>query len=108
MGWSPETQQAIDETMDEVERRLRWRTEAGGDAFPWHCGDGLGSPGMTLLDYFAAQAMQAEISSAGMNMEAAIALAQAASEAGREVEEQVAFNAYAVARAMLKARDKQQ
>ena len=62
------------------------------------------SHGMTLRDHFAGLAMQAELSSAGMDNEAAQALADAAERAGRDVESQIAWNAYAVADAMLKER----
>jgi hypothetical protein len=62
--------------------------------------------GMTLRDYFAAKAMQAEIltSASDLTPKACNALVEAASEAGRDVLDQIAFNAYAMADAMVKAR----
>lgn len=74
----------------------------GGPAFavPEPCEHG----GMTLRDYFAAKAMHAEISTAGMEPEAAMALSEAADEAGQTIEQRIAFNAYRIADAMLQAR----
>ena len=58
----------------------------GGQAFPY-AGDGFGSEGMTLLDYFAGQAM--------------IALIQSLE---RFNSDQLAYDAYDIAREMLEAR----
>ncbi|MGR4893388.1 hypothetical protein ACIPPQ_20380 [Sphingopyxis sp. LARHCG72] len=60
--------------------------------------------GMTLRDWFAGQLAAAEVASAGANEFAAIALSDAAEEAGQTIEERIAFNAYRVADAMLSAR----
>lgn len=60
--------------------------------------------GMTLRDWFAGQLAAAEVASAGANEFAAIALADAAEDAGQTIEERIAFNAYKVADAMLNAR----
>jgi hypothetical protein len=66
------------------------------------------SPGMFLRDYFAAKAMQAEIITtfSDATPEAARAFLLAADAAGQTVQERVAFNAYVIADAMLKAREK--
>lgn len=66
----------------------------------------LGHPGMSLRDYFAAKAMHAELVTAGALDGPAMALAQAALEAGQTIPERIAFNAYVLADAMLKARQK--
>jgi hypothetical protein len=64
--------------------------------------------GMTLRDYFAAKAMVAEVvtSCSDATPEAAIDLADAANATGRTCEEQIAFNAYKLADAMLAERTK--
>ncbi len=61
---------------------------------------------MTLRDYFAAKALQAEMITtfSDATPEAAQAFAEAANAAGREPEDHLAFNAYLIADAMLKAR----
>jgi hypothetical protein len=64
------------------------------------------SPGMTLRDYFAAKAMAAELITDGVPGKAAAALVAAAREARRTPEEQIAWNAYQLADAMLKERTK--
>ena len=62
--------------------------------------------GMTLRDYFAAKAMQAEIitSTSDATPESVQALLDAADAAERTPQDQVAFHAYKWADAMLKAR----
>ena len=60
--------------------------------------------GMTLRDWFAGQIAAAEVASAGANIDAAEALADAAVKASQSVEQRIAFNAYNVADAMLAAR----
>ena len=60
--------------------------------------------GMSLRDYFAAKAMHAELNTAGMLEGPRDALADAAAHSGRSVEDQIAFNAYELADAMLRAR----
>jgi hypothetical protein len=64
------------------------------------------SNGMTLRDYFAAKAMHAELNTAGMLVGPAEALAEAAEKAGRSIEQQIAFNSYELADAMLAERAK--
>jgi hypothetical protein len=84
----------------------------GGPAFPSERGSVQMQPplghhhGMSLRDYFAAQAMQAEIitSTSDATPESADALIEAAERAGRSTLDQLAFNAYEWADAMLKAR----
>ena len=82
----------------------------GGPAFPTDIYDTKKGNylGMTLRDYFAAKAMQAELISSGGDYapEAATTLAEAARRAGRSVARQIAHNAYKIADAMLKAREK--
>jgi hypothetical protein len=80
------------------------RTERLGEYEVHHDGD---APGMSLRDYFAAKAMHAEIlTTAGdTTPEAGDALVSAAARHGRTVEQQIAFNAYAMADAMLAARE---
>lgn len=56
-----------------------------------------------LRDHFAAEAMNAELASSSFG-EAAERLAEAAIKADRSIEEQIAFNAYNLADAMLKRR----
>ena len=86
----------------------------GGSAFPQH---GWSSDprvleqmknqgGMTLRDYFAAQAMMGEIASASTKASCE-ATAEAAMKAGRSVEAHIAFISYRVADAMLAERAKQ-
>lgn len=72
-------------------------------AFP-NSHDNGWAEGMSLRDWFAGQLAAAEVSSAGANEFAAIALADAAEEAGQTIAERIAFNAYKVADAMLLAR----
>lgn len=78
----------------------------GGAAFPSR--DSVSrlpnNEGMTLRDYFAAAAMNADLISSGALDGPANALAEAAIANNRTVEDQIAFNAYALADAMLKAR----
>lgn len=57
-----------------------------------------------LRDRFAAKAMHAELMTCGVPGKACDALVKAAVAAGREPEEQIAFNAYKMADAMLAAR----
>jgi hypothetical protein len=67
----------------------------------------LVSPQETLRDKFAAKAMHAELMTCGVPGKACNALIAAAANAGRKVEEQIAFNAYEMADAMLRAREAQ-
>lgn len=85
----------------------------GGPAFP-HSPVYVGAEegwatqfGMTLRDYFAAKAMQAEIisSCSDATPESAKALIQAAWLNGQTAIDRIASNAYLMADAMLKARD---
>lgn len=96
----------------------------GGPAFPhqhdmvlFHDNDrakpaqtikGVWSGGMTLRDYFAAKAMQAEIITtfSDATPEAANAFIHGRDEAGHTNTEHVAFNAYRLADAMLAERDR--
>jgi hypothetical protein len=64
----------------------------GGPAFPLHPVCMKGQEGMTLRDYFAARAMEGDISRVGYY------------QCGQGVE-RAAANAYAMADAMLKARE---
>lgn len=77
----------------------------GGNAFPYGEATGV-EPGfgMTLRDYFAAKAMHAEVMTSGVPGPACDALVAAAHKAGRDPADQLAFNAYEWADAMLKAR----
>ena len=59
-----------------------------------------------VLDLFAALAMHAELNTSGCNADSALCLGEAATRAGRTIEAQIAFNAYAVANAMLVERHK--
>lgn len=61
--------------------------------------------GLSMRDYFAAKAMHAELITCGIPSEACDALIAAANEAGRTPEQQVAWNAYRMADAMLTARE---
>lgn len=86
----------------------------GGPAFPREdyqtngCEDKpLGQQGMSLRDYFAAKAMHAELNTAGAFEAPARALSEEAEKAGRSIEEQIAFNAYTLADAMLAEREKE-
>ena len=83
----------------------------GGPAFPVleHNAQGgleLTCTGMSLRDYFAAKAMQAEMITtfSDATPEAADDFVLAAAAAGRSPEDHLAFNAYLIADAMLKAR----
>lgn len=87
----------------------------GGAAFPRPAGwNGLNSidehsgndaeEGMSLRDYFAAKAMHAELNTAGALEGPRDALVEAATKAGRSVEDQIAFNSYELADAMLRGR----
>ena len=61
---------------------------------------------MSLRDFFAAQAMQVEISTACHSIKNAQALVGAAEEARRTIEQQIAHNAYSMADAMIAERAK--
>lgn len=83
----------------------------GGPAFPQHPCPDCGVvhapehvPGMSLLDYFAAKAMHAELVTAGALEGPRDALVEAACEAGRDIEDHIAFNAYKMADAMIAQR----
>jgi hypothetical protein len=98
-------QAVIDHLSAEVRRLTKPVVDDGGPAFPWgEHGAHLG--GMSLRDYFAAKALQAEIitSTSDATPESADAVIDAAARAGRTPMEQIAFNAYEWADAMLKAR----
>jgi hypothetical protein len=71
--------------MEEPHKRSSMSKDTGGPAFPLFAATGY--PGMTLRDYFAAKAMQA--------------LAQKYSHEG-----DISRNAYKIADAMLKARER--
>lgn len=73
------------------------------EAFP---SDRDGAHGMELRDWFAGQLAAAELASAGMNVDAALALKEAALKAGQTIEQRIAFHAYSLADAMLKERDR--
>jgi hypothetical protein len=79
-------------------------------AFPSACLNDPGHPnsasGMSLRDWFAGRLAAAEVASAGANLDAAEALAEAADIAGQTIPERIAFNAYQVADAMLAEREK--
>lgn len=62
--------------------------------------------GMTLRDYFAAKFAHAEMVTAGALPDPARDLIAAASRANRTIEQQVAFNAYKLADAMIAERAK--
>lgn len=62
--------------------------------------------GMSLRDWFAGQLAAAEVASAGASEFAAIALGDAAEEAGQTIEQRIAFNAYRVADALIAERQK--
>lgn len=65
-------------------------------------------PGMTLRDYFAAKAMQAEMVTtfSDVTPDSANAFLDAAKAAGRSITEHLAHNAYRIADAMLNERAK--
>lgn len=77
----------------------------GGPAFPH---PELASTGMSLRDYFAAKAMQAEMitSFSDATPEAAQDFVDAMNKAGYTVEQHLAINAYSIADAMLAERAK--
>lgn len=79
----------------------------GGGAGAWSIGSDA-QDGMTLRDYFAAKAMQAEIvtSCSDATPRSASALYEAARANGQTVEQRIAFNAYRIADAMLTEREK--
>lgn len=62
--------------------------------------------GMTLRDYFAAKAMQAQVITDMVPGEACDALMSAAEAAGEDPTYRLAVNSYEIADAMLKARAK--
>lgn len=83
----------------------------GGPAFPCDVFDPqVNGPdqheGMSLRDYFAAKAMQAQLITDGQPGEAAEALVEAAFNAQQDPVYRLALNSYSVADAMLKAREK--
>jgi hypothetical protein len=61
---------------------------------------------VTLRDYFATDAMHAELLTCGVPGKACDALVSAASKEGRTIEEQIAWNAYEMADAMIAARSR--
>jgi hypothetical protein len=84
----------------------------GGPAFPVHTAPAVRTVdelerairGMSLRDYFAAKAMHAHLITDTVPGEACDALLHRAELLGRDPIEHLAFNAYEVADAMLKAR----
>lgn len=82
----------------------------GGPAFPQRVPLHPALPGqvggMTLRDYFAAKAMHAHLITDTVPGEACDALLEAAARAGQDPIYRIALNAYEVADAMLKARQK--
>lgn len=86
------------------------RIDDGGPAFPSTNNVELGGfvtpghQGMSLRDFFAAQAMHAHLITDTVPGEACNALVEAADNAGREPMDHLCFNAYEVADAMLRAR----
>lgn len=62
--------------------------------------------GMSMRDYFAAKFAHAEMVTSGALPEPARALVEGAKKAGRTIEQQVAYNAYLLADAMLAERKK--
>lgn len=80
----------------------------GGPAFPHQdSGDTGTRPGMSLRDYFAAKAMHDELMTCGVPGDACAALVTAMKKSHRTPEEQIAWNAYEMADAMLRAREVQ-
>lgn len=61
--------------------------------------------GMTLRDYFAAKAMQAQLITDGQPGEAAESLIEAAFNARQDPVYRLALNSYSVADAMIRARE---
>lgn len=78
----------------------------GGQAFPVADQGTHGTYGMSLRDYFAAKAMHAELVTNGVPGPSVDALLEAARAADRTPEEQMAWNAYQMADAMLAEREK--
>ena len=81
----------------------------GGPAFPAE-GPRMGQFecfGMSLRDYFAAKAMQAELATCGVPGEACKALVESAGRDGIDPVRKMARNAYEIADAMLAAREAQ-
>lgn len=85
----------------------------GGPAFPFETSKNPGANqqvhmGMTLRDYFAAKAMQAEMitSFSDATPESAKDFVEAANKVGHSMEKHLAFNAYSIADAMLAQRAK--
>lgn len=84
----------------------------GGPAYPCpelsqsHYGHRESYTGKSLRDDFAGLAMLAELQSAGSFKGPAEALRQAATRAGRTIEQQIACNSYQMADAMLAERAK--
>jgi len=83
----------------------------GGPAFPSDTrrthefgSSGSTNTGMSLRDYFAAEAMHAHLMTDGVPGPACDALVEAANRAGRDPIDHLAVNAYEVADAMLRAR----
>lgn len=83
-------------------------TPDGGNAFPIQCHLADHRHGLTVRDFFAAKAMQAEIitTCSDATPEAAEALVRACEESGMNPVDRIAFNAYEMADAMLRARAK--
>lgn len=83
----------------------------GGPAFPRAAYEGqrtahTGHSGMSLRDHFAGLVMLAELQTAGSSKMPAEALRAAATRAGRTIEQQIAWNSYQMADAMLAERAK--
>jgi len=80
----------------------------GGAAFPVpNDAYNNGMEGMSLRDWFAGQALVGELASSS-TQEAVMATAQAAFASGRSAVQQVAFNCYEMADAMLAARERKE
>ena len=80
----------------------------GGPAFPESGarGQAIGGEGMSLRDYFAAKAMQAEMitSFSDATPDGAAAFVEGADDEGHSMEEHLAVLSYAIADAMLAER----
>lgn len=84
-------------------------TNDGGPAFPMPAETGVhaGHPGMSLRDWVAGQAMAAMVSDEAFRKDVEAAVVDDSTDCGRFInpKDAIAFNAYAYADAMLKARE---
>lgn len=82
---------------------------AGGPAFPFAATDTsneqMQAQGMTLRDYLAAKAMQAQVTTDMVPGESCDALVRAAERSGQDPLFRLALNSYEIADAMLMARE---